>query len=218
MNLFRRITASFTGSIESAVSQLENHEAVVHAALKDTRTMAAKAKVRLARVQKDGAVMQQKLDSLQAAERSWAERAIAQADQDNKAALECVRRRNHCQEQLAATRGRLETHRQQEKRLLDTVASIEARLQEIENTRNMLRTRQTTAEARNAVTRLETDSTCDLDDVIERWEMRILETEYAGPMQPETDSFEAEFEQQEDCAALEAQLAELVQKEGKEND
>ena len=50
MNLFRRITASFTGSIESAVSQLENHEAVVQAALKDTRAMAAKAKVRFARV------------------------------------------------------------------------------------------------------------------------------------------------------------------------
>ncbi len=214
MNVFRRITASFTGSLESAVSQLENHEAVVHAALKDTRSLAAKAKVRLARVRKDGDALQQKLRSLQTAEQSWAERAVTQAEVDEESALECLRRRNRCREQIAATEEVLQSHNQQEQRLAETVNGIEQRLAEIENTRNMLRTRQTTAEAATAVTRLECDSSGDLDDVIERWEMRILETEYANPPPASSDSFAARFEAEEDGESLKAELA-LLKKENK---
>lgn len=213
MNIFKRLTASFSGSIESAVSQLENHDAVVQAVLKDTRALAARAKVRLTRVQQDDKRLHEKLQSLVEMEQAWSRRALACADQDEAKALECLQRRNQCREQIDSVKQALKQHQQQARRLQETVLRIEQRLAEIEHTRNLLRSRQTSAEATRAVHRLESDSPLDLDDVLERWEMRILETEYATPSDQSADSFEAEFANQENINDLRSELDELKQQE-----
>ena len=53
MSIIRRLQATISAGLDNAVSQVENHDAVVEAALKDARTAAARARVRLARVQKE---------------------------------------------------------------------------------------------------------------------------------------------------------------------
>ncbi len=210
MNILRRITASFSGSIENAVSQLENHEAVVHAALKDTRAMAAKAKVRLARVKQDGEKLSTKLSKLNRMEALWAERAVASAEADQKKALECVKRRNYCLAEIETTTKAITEHKKQEQNLRETVAGIEARIGEIENAKNLLRTRQTAAEAQRAVGKLESSSSLAVDDVLERWEMSILQTEYDGSIDSPIDTLDFEFEEQENCEELKAQLDVLL--------
>lgn len=206
MNILKRITASFSGSIENAVSQLENHEAVVHAALKDTRAMAAKAKVRLARVKQDGEKLNSKLTKLKRMEGVWADRAVSVPASDEKKALECVKRRNYCLTEIETTTKAIIEHKRQEQNLLETVAGIEARIGEIENAKNLLRTRQTAAEAQKAVVKLESSSSLAVDDVLERWEMSILQTEYDGSINSSVDSLEMEFEEQESNEELRAQL------------
>lgn len=206
MNILQRITASFSGSIENAVSQLENHEAVVHAALKDTRAMAAKAKVRLARVKQDGDKLNSKLTKLQRMETVWAERAVSVPASDEKKALECVKRRNYCLAEIETTTKAITEHKKQEQNLRETVSSIEARIGEIENAKNLLRTRQTTAEAQRAVVKLESSSSLAVDDVLERWEMSILQTEYDGSINSQIDDLDMEFEELETAEELKAQL------------
>ena len=75
MSIFRRLQATISASLDNAVSQVENHDAVVEAALKDARAAAARARVRLARVQKEEANMRTKLESRSRASTScWATR------------------------------------------------------------------------------------------------------------------------------------------------
>ena len=210
MNILRRITASFSGSIEQAVSQLENHEAVVHAALKDTRAMAAKAKVRLARVNQDGEKLNNKLTKLKRMEALWAERAVSSAETDEKKALECVKRRNYCLAEIETTSRAITEHKKQQQNLRETVAGIEARIGEIENAKNLLRTRQTAAEAQRAVGKLESSSSLEVDDVLERWEMSILQTEYDSSINSPVDTLDFEFEEQENREELKAQLEVLL--------
>lgn len=217
MNILQRITASFTGSIENAVSHLENHEAVVHAALKDTRAMAAKAKVRLARVKQDGDKLNSKLTKLKRMETVWAERAISVPDSDEKKALECVKRRNYCLTEIETTTKAIIEHKNQEQNLRETVASIEARIGEIENAKNLLRTRQTAAEAQRAVVKLESSSSLAVDDVLERWEMSILQTEYDGSIDSKIDELDMEFEEIETTEELKAQL-EVLRNSGTDSD
>ena len=56
MSLIRRISASITSSVDRAVSRVENHDAVINAALRDTQQAAARSRVRLERVRKEGEV------------------------------------------------------------------------------------------------------------------------------------------------------------------
>lgn len=213
MNLFRRLGATVTGTIEGAVAQLENHEAVVREALKETRTAAARAKVQLARVQTNCETLRNKLHDLHDAEQAWSRRALELAGSDEGKALECIRRRNQCGSEQAAVARTLADHERQEKQLAATVKGIESRLREIEHTSSLLRSRQSTAQAERAICRLEAGSACDIDDVIERWKTRIVEAEYEGCGYSQLDTFEADFREQEDLTQLKSQLQDLQQKE-----
>ena len=52
MSLIRRISTSITSSVDRAVSKVENHDAIINAALRDTQQAAARSRVLLERVRK----------------------------------------------------------------------------------------------------------------------------------------------------------------------
>jgi phage shock protein A len=210
MNLFQRITATLTHTVGSVVAQVENHDAVAEAALKDTQSAAAKAQVRLARLHKDGEAMRLRRQALQQAESSWTQRAVAAAKEDEQKALECVRRRNACREQLEQLAQSLARHEEVEREVGASVARIEQRLQELTQQRNRMRSRHSAADALRVINRIENSSAGGIEDVFDRWEMQIAETEYAAGGACHTDTFESGFLRQEDEAALKADLHELL--------
>ena len=75
MNTFKRLSSGIMANIEWMVGQLENHEGLVEATLKEVNQSAAKAKVQLSRVRQDGQNMKKKLIELRNAEELWMERA-----------------------------------------------------------------------------------------------------------------------------------------------
>lgn len=219
MNLFKRLTATFTGSLESAVSHFENHEALVQAALKETREAAAKTRVRLDRVRRDGENLRSRLSDLESEKQRWEQRAVEltqREESDEQKALECVRRRNYCVSQIDKLVKAELQHEARETALHDSLRRIDERIHEIEATRNQLRTRQTAAEAQRAAGNLEQFTDQELDDVLERWEMRVVESEYYGPVVVEPcDPFEKEFSDKEDLEQLRRELEQLKSKDGK---
>ncbi len=209
MNIFNRITATLSGSIESAVTQLENHEAVVHATLKEARASAAKAQVRLDRVKRDGIELQKKLENLRLSRNNWESRAAEHAETDEEKALECLRRMNHCSNQVIRLEKAFAQHEVQEQSLQSTVERIRARILEIESAKNLLRTRETAAIAQRSAVNLESTANADLDNVLERWEMKVLEVEVHDSICESVDAFELEFTDKEDTENLKLQLSEL---------
>lgn len=214
MNIFKRISATVSGTIEGAVSQLENHEAVVRQALKETRTAAARARVQLSRVQNNCQSLRNKLSDLQKAEQAWASRAVEMAASDEGKALECVRRRNQCATDQQSVRASLQEHERQEQQLAATCKGIEDRLRDIEHTSSLLRSRQSTAEAERCVARIESGGGFEIDDVIERWKTRIVAAEYESSSVSAFDSFEAGFREQEQDEELKNQLLDLIDSTG----
>ncbi len=210
MNIFRRITATVSGSIEQAATQLENHDAIVEVALKQTRAAAAKAKVRLTRVQRDGKRLAEKLTEHERMISVWETRARKVADSDEAKALECISRRNRERVLREETAAALADHEARERDLVKTVERIDEKLAELDGQRNLLRTRHSAAQAERALNKLEADSSCAVDDVLERWEMRILETEYATPALSTSDSLDDAFRGEEDSATLRADLDDLL--------
>ncbi len=206
MNIFTRISAT----VERAVSSIENHDAVVEAALKETRAAAAKARVRLSRVYKDGENLRKKLVDLAEKEKLWTERAKTIAATDEAKALQCVGRRNQCKEQLIQTRDMLARHDELEQNIGQSVKRIEERLEELTNQRNMMRSRHSTVDAMRVINKIEDSSSVGIEDTFDRWEMLITESEYSVGSSHHSDSLDASFTQVENEDDLRADLALLL--------
>lgn len=209
MNLFRRITATVNATVDQAVAQIENHDAVVSAALQDARKSAADAKVRLRRVQKDGQRLHSRCAQLRADIERWQTRARRSAAEDEQLALQCVARVQTAQRELAETEQAAATHQQQQKTLEQGLVVIQQRIARIEQQQRLLRTRQSSAQAQHLAAALEPLEGEGLDDVLDRWESAIVAKEDL-PWDASQDVLDEEFRGAEDEAALRVALAELM--------
>ena len=213
MSLIRRISTSITSSVDRAVSKVENHDAIINSALRDTQQAAARSRVRLARVRKDGHALKTRHGDLQLAASRWTNRARNIAGSDEGKALECLRRRKECELQVRNLQESIEKHDELEARIAGQVKKIEARIGEVSQQRNMMRSRQSVAEAMRTINNIEGVSYGEIEDTFDRWEINLGETEILTGAIATTDPMDSAFLAEEDTAELRAELSELLKTE-----
>jgi phage shock protein A len=213
MSIFRRITTTVTSSVDKAVSKVENHDAIINAALRDTQQAAARARVRLERVRKDGNQLKNRRNELEVAVTRWTDRARRIGTTDEAKALECLRRRKDCETQLRNLRDSIDKHDELETRIAEQVKKIQARVHEVSQQRNMMRSRQSVAEAMRAVHNVEGVSYGEIEDTFDRWEINLGETEILVDASTASDPLDTEFLSKEDTAELRAELDDLLHDE-----
>ena len=219
MNIFSRLQATISAGLDNAVSQVENHDAVVEAALKDARSAAARARVRLSRVQKEESNMRTKLTELENMQQKWTDRAVRTAQEDQTQALECVKRKNACEQQIVQTRDAIARHKQLESNVGSSVDRIEQRITELTQQRNLMRSRHSAADAMRVINKIEGDCADGIDDTFERWEMLVAETEYMAGSNNEVDILNESYAKDEDNESLKAELDDLLsQQSGKDGE
>jgi len=211
MSLIRRISTSITSSVDRAVSKVENHDAIINAALRDTQRAAAKSRVRLERVRKDGNSLKTRYSELQNAVVRWTERAKSVAAEDEAKALECLRRRKDCESQLLSLHDSIQKHEELEAKIAEQVKKIEARIGEVAQQRNMMRSRQSVAEAMRTINNIEGVSYGEIEDTFDRWEINLGETEILMGAVDSPDPLDTAFMAEEDKAELRAELKILLE-------
>lgn len=206
MNRMKRWTMSVTSWVDGVLAQVENHEAAVSSAIGRVRQATARARVQLKRVERDQQAMRDTLLEEEEAIDAWRRRAKA-AD-DETVALECLRRHKAAERRVLRLRQRLGEHERSHKELSDGIRILNGRLSELTERKNLMRTRQSRAEASHGMAST-TGPIGDLEDVFERWEARVGEIEIASDCAEPVDLFEAEIEAVEDSASLRLELEEL---------
>ncbi len=209
MSTVTRITQTLCSRIDHLVRQVENHESLAESALRDVQRSFARARIQLERVRRDGSRLAHQLEDARSKSASWRDRAARESDEDK--ALECLKRSKACARLATQLEERLSDHRAAEKRLRGDVALVEQRLNELREKRNLLRTRESRAQALRAARAADSCRANDLDDVFDRWEERIatIELDEAPSTCVGIDSFELEFDEQEECDELRLELEEL---------
>lgn len=214
MRLFHRISSTITAKVDQAITRVENHDAIIQAAIKRTQSNAATARVRLARVKKDGDSLRNKKKSLDQAITDWTRRAREVADNDQTTALECVRRLRIAKEQQAQVSASLKQHSELEQQVERTLHDLHARIAQMNQQRNMLRSRESVADAVRVINELDGVGNLDIEDTFERWEVMITENEFDGTLPSQVDDLEARFIHEEDRVELEADLQLLLADKG----
>jgi len=216
MSLIRRISTSITATVDKAVSRVENHDAIINSALRDTQQAAARSRVRLERVRKDGVSLHNRRADLETAIVRWTERAKSIATDDESTALECLRRKKECEVQLRNLRVSIEKHDELESRIVDQVKKIEARIGEVAQQRNVMRSRQSVAEAMRTINDIEGVSYGDIEDTFDRWEINLGESEILMGVGTPSDPLESTFMAEEEATELRAELAVLLKTDEEE--
>ncbi|MEO0813149.1 MAG: PspA/IM30 family protein, partial [Myxococcota bacterium] len=205
MNRFRRWSVSIRTRLDDVIGQIENHEAVVDEVIRDVHRAAARARVQLRRVQRDGSQLRASIERDRQAAQEWRNRAATLGTEEESRAIECLRRAKRAERTVTELEERRVEHDRAEKQLTRDVKAIESRLSELRERRNLMRTRQSRAEAVTVV-HAPDDSLCSLDDVFDRWDSRITEMELVTGQNEAPDRFEEEFVSLEEEAALREEL------------
>ncbi|RTZ62186.1 MAG: hypothetical protein DSZ32_00855 [Gammaproteobacteria bacterium] len=221
MSLFQRITATFTAGVDKAVSKIENHDALVEASVRQIRHNVAECKVRLARVQRENARVQEKLLELRDADSRWSARARKLGADEREKALACLKRSKACRAQIRHYTGHAEQQQVLEREMAAQLEQMQARLDEIRLTQSRMRSRGASAEVQRVAQQLTVTGADSLDDVFERWEIKLTEAEIRNGVTVDEfdlrDPLESEFVAVEEQAELNAELDALLEGEGAEN-
>ena len=214
MKAIRRLTTSIITSFESMISQVENHEALVESAIREVQETAARAQGQLGRVRRDGQAMQKRLGEITLQIQMWSDRAAKAGALDREKALECLRRRKRLEIEQKDLTTQAEQHKKLEKQLDEDLRTIDEKLGKLKVQRNMLRTRQTRAEALGTLRTDDSRLISELDDIFDRWEVKVSEYEYlAHCAGKQTDELEQEFSRSETDTELSHELDELMQRQ-----
>ena len=216
MARFKRWTHGVVASIDSLIVQVENHEAQVSSTLRELEQGVARSKVQLMRVERDGLALKQALAEEREAGVRWRERAMREEQEPR--ALECLRRHKRCERRVLELAQSQTEHARIELQLKRDVQTLEQRLFELRQQRNTMRTRQSRAEAFNVVQGSGDLENGEIGAIFERWETRVAETEVASGCLIATldlDSFDEEFLDAEEIAALKLELSDLRKQQEK---
>ena len=223
MSLIKRLVTTVHGSVDRTLASMENHEAVVDAALRDSREAVSRAKVRLSRLEKDGRQQRNRITELTTEAELWNERARSVAETDRPRALACIRRRKTCEQDLKLAEAQAAEHSRIEQRVRDSISESTNRVQALQSQRNQMRSREAAAQAGKIVYSLDGRLGSDVEAAIERWEVTVGESELLTdillPVDVDCDDLAAEFVTKEENQLLEDELdALLVNDEGEKNE
>ncbi|RBP47063.1 PspA/IM30 family protein [Arenicella xantha] len=214
MKLIKRLSTTISATLDSAVGQLENHDAIVEATIKQTRQSVAKTKARINTLQQQLNAYERQLTEAREQYSLWTERAAKLAETDQAKALQCVARRN----QYEAEVGRLNYAAGQQRELIRDVShnlsKLQSKLDEMTHKHNLMRSRQTVADVNRAVAHVRNDES--ISETFERWESVVLEHEFAVSDACSRDALDVELTRVEDEADLLMQLK-LIQAESATN-
>jgi phage shock protein A len=215
MKSLKRFTASILSSFESVVGQLENHEALVGVAIREAEEATGRAKGQLSRVQRDGHAMRRRHQELRERIEVWQSRAVRCASVDEEKAIECVRRRQRLMTQASALEEQIVRHATLEKQLAADLNCVQEKLVALRQQRNLLRTRQSRAEALRLLQSVDSVAMGEIDDIFDRWESKISGLELFSDLASSQleDDLDADFSSTEEEAELRKVLSSLVEEE-----
>lgn len=214
MRIFTRISTSVMAALDRAVSTMENHDALVEAAINEVRQAIGQARARFHRVQSDSERLRARIAALRGTAEQWAERAV-QAGVSEDTALECLRRRRDCGIQIAQSEDLLRQQQSLSGRLHETLSRMESRLRELQRQRDDLRTREAAAEVlRVGETFQGNSAAADIDRTLERWDAKIAADELVVEPSADVDTLERSFLADEERASLRDELRRLQSGQG----
>jgi len=213
MSFVKRITTTLFSRIDHVVGELENHDALISAAISEQRKKIAAAKVQMARIASNEQELRRQMAQLKLNERRWGERAIKEATLDESKALACVERKMATQAELIKLAQMAKEYEQTAHKMAGDISHCENDLKSMMQKQDLMRARQTSADAMNVINQMGNGSFDNLQTSFDRWETRITQDEMLAGTVDNFDSLEQSYLTSENEQTLRHELQLLLQTE-----
>jgi len=216
MSLLKRLSTTIIAQLDHVVGEIENHDAVVKASITELKKKIVEANVHLDRVHNDATQLQTKITQYQNDAKRWQSRAVDCANEDEQKALSCVSRARQCEKKVTQLEITFTQYQQTAEKLAQDIHTAENRASELKQKHDLMRARQSSCATLNATQETHDESASMLCDTFDRWEIKLRQTEMSVDAQPNIDTLEQEFVQQERDNELRQALDDLLKnnKEG----
>src|SRR5690554_4443711 len=190
MSLFKRISTAIYAQLDRAVGEIENHDALIRAAIGEQRKRIAAARVQLNRLRASEQKTARELEELKQSERLWAERAVRAAKEDEQRALACLQRRQAVRDRMARLTEAHAAFQQTAARMSSDIERCEQELTAMSRKHELMRARQVSVDASRVCADFGCSGIDELERSFERWEISIAQGEMGLGSSDSVDSLE----------------------------
>ncbi len=213
MSIIKRLTTTLFSQIDHAVGEIENHDALIEAAIGEQRKKLAAAKVQLTRIQEQERRVQEQIEQVKADGVRWERRAVQAAAEDEERALACLQRRKRAAEQAERLTATWREYQTTATRMAADIGSAEDELRTLSQKHALLRARQTSSEALAAPRKAGVANLAEIEKTFDRWEVRIAQDGVLLDSVEPMDELEESYRSQEEDETLRDELRALMEKE-----
>ncbi|MDR4519950.1 MAG: PspA/IM30 family protein [Nitrosomonas sp.] len=214
MSILKRLSTTLISRIDRVVTEIENHDAVIQAALNEMNSKMAKAKIALNQACHERDRIKAELETQHNNIQRWQERAIISAKTDESKALECLRRSHKSRDRVAVLQKSLDAYARSIEKMTGNIQSSAQRLNEMKQRLTLMRAKQATSRTDATVHSSCGDAESIVEDTFNRWEMHLNHDDIPLDCTTEDiDELEHEFITQEQQNDLRSELTALLTRE-----
>jgi phage shock protein A len=214
MSILKRLSTTLISRIDRVVTEIENHDAVIQAALNEMNNKMAKAKIALNQACRERDSIKAELETQQSNVHRWQERAIICAKTDESKALECLRRSHKSRDRAVGLQKSLNEYARSIEKMTGNIQSSAQRLNEMKQRLTLMRAKQATNKTDATIHSTCGDAESIVEDTFNRWEMHLNHDDI--PLDCTTDDIdelEHAFITQEQQNDLRSELTALLTRE-----
>lgn len=210
MSLLHRTFVSLYAKIDNLVGEIENHDALIKAAIGEQRQKITAAKMELRRLEQYQDRLQKEVQQCVNNEALWTERAAKEAETNEEKALVCLQHRQSVREKKEKLIAIQNEHKHSLHQLKRNIAECETDLKSMVQKHQLLKARQSTSEVMHVIDKHHTQNAGAIAESFDRWELQITKDEsYLSPLD-DGDVLEQEYLDEENNMHLRHELAELL--------
>lgn len=214
MSLFKRTFTSLYARVDQMVGEIENHDALIQAAIKEQKKKIAIAKIQLRRVENSQQRVKEQHAQLSINAKLWTQRAANAASDNESQALLCLQRRQQIQQQMQRLTQMQNEYQQNLLRMKKEISQCEEDLSCMMQKHQVLRARQSTADAMQMIDRDHGSTVDEIENSFDRWEVKIAQGELSvDRLEDSSDPLEQEYLAEENEQQLRYELAELMKEQ-----
>ncbi|MET1254322.1 PspA/IM30 family protein [Aliikangiella maris] len=175
MSFIKRLSIQLFSKLDDAVTELENHDALIGAAINQQKQKVFIAKKQQANLNLHINQIQETLHTTQKKQQQWHQRAQQQIVSDPEKAKECIHRQLQLTQQIEKLQQTLQAYQTAQAQLTADIQRFEQDIWQHQQKRDLLKTRQSRLSLQTSSQHEATGNI--INDSFNRWEANIMATE-----------------------------------------
>ena len=210
MSLLKRLSITLFSRLDDVVADIENHDALIQAALDEQQKKISAAKIQLGHLRRKRNAVFEQIKQLTVEQQRWQSRASNTVLSDPAKARECLQRKQLLQQQIGKLELSCQEYTLAVEKLSANVQRSESEFSQVQQKRDLLKARQSSAEVLRHLDNNPHENVAQMEKTFARWEANLYESSAFADSELINDNLEQAYLEEEQKQLIDNELNELI--------